>query len=135
MSTILSPPPMRRQIVTFVAPAEEDVVREALLRELARGGQCYCVVPRIADTEDVVHKFSKVLRIVALYSKYIRALTFEKFSLGLLGTQDSAGCACYRGQRTAGGRGRSPDALQRWICSRLELGLFCSLVGLFVGLF
>ena len=67
MSTILSPPPMRRQIVTNVAPAEEEVVREALLRELARGGQCYCVVPRIADTEDVaalVHKISPEARVI-----------------------------------------------------------------------
>lgn len=53
MSTILSPPPMRRQIETHIAPAKDDVVLNALERELARGGQCYCVVPRIADTEKV----------------------------------------------------------------------------------
>ena len=60
MSTILSPPPMRRQIETRVSPAEEDVVREALQRELVRGGQCYCVVPRIADTDQVASMINKL---------------------------------------------------------------------------
>ena len=63
MSTILTPPPMRRQIVTKVAPAEEEVVREALLRELARGGQAYCVVPRIADTEAVAALVRRLSRV------------------------------------------------------------------------
>jgi transcription-repair coupling factor (superfamily II helicase) len=47
--------------------AEEEVVLEALERELSRGGQCYCVVPRIADTEEVaalVHKLAPTARVM-----------------------------------------------------------------------
>ena len=52
---------MRRQIETQVAAAQDDVVLHALQRELARGGQCYCVVPRIADTEQVAGMVSKLV--------------------------------------------------------------------------
>ena len=51
-STIRSPPPMRKSTKTFVQAFEEDVIKEAIGKELARNGQCYYVVPRIAMLEE-----------------------------------------------------------------------------------
>ncbi|HXV73263.1 MAG TPA: DEAD/DEAH box helicase, partial [Sphingomonadales bacterium] len=53
MSLIATPPVDRLAIRTFVAPFDEVVIREALLREHYRGGQSYYVCPRIADLEEI----------------------------------------------------------------------------------
>ena len=50
-STIRSPPPMRKPTKSFVREFSEDTVKEAISVELARGGQCFYVVPRIAMIE------------------------------------------------------------------------------------
>lgn len=47
MSLITDPPPGRLPIRTFVRPYSKEVIREALLRELARGGQVFYVYNRI----------------------------------------------------------------------------------------
>jgi len=49
LSLIASPPVDRLAIRTFVAPFDEMIVREALLREHYRGGQSFYVCPRISD--------------------------------------------------------------------------------------
>ena len=49
LSLIASPPVDRLAVRTFVTPFDPVVVREALLRELYRGGQSFFVCPRIAD--------------------------------------------------------------------------------------
>ena len=49
MSIIATPPVDRLAVRTFVAPFDAVVVREALLRERYRGGQCFYVCPRIED--------------------------------------------------------------------------------------
>ena len=49
MSLIATPPVDRLAVRTFVLPFDPVVVREALLRELYRGGQSFYVCPRIAD--------------------------------------------------------------------------------------
>lgn len=51
-STIRSPPPMRKSTITYVQEFDKMLVREALLREFERGGQCFYVVPRIAQLEE-----------------------------------------------------------------------------------
>ncbi|MEE8259311.1 MAG: transcription-repair coupling factor [Sphingomonadales bacterium] len=53
MSLIATPPVDRLAIRTYVMPADEVVIREALLREHYRGGQSYYVCPRIADLKEV----------------------------------------------------------------------------------
>lgn len=53
MSLIATPPVDRLAIRTFVAPFDEVVIREALLREHYRGGQSYYVCPRIADLKEI----------------------------------------------------------------------------------
>ena len=47
LSIIATPPADRRSIRTFVARAEDGVLREGIRRELGRGGQIFFVVPRI----------------------------------------------------------------------------------------
>ncbi|CAO3439528.1 Transcription-repair coupling factor [Azospirillum doebereinerae] len=49
LSVIDTPPARRRPVRTAVIPRDPDVARAALLRERARGGQSFCVVPRVAD--------------------------------------------------------------------------------------
>jgi transcription-repair coupling factor (superfamily II helicase) len=49
MSLIASPPVDRLAVRTFVLPYDAVVVREAVLRELHRGGQIFYVCPRIKD--------------------------------------------------------------------------------------
>ncbi|MHA1543697.1 MAG: transcription-repair coupling factor [Alphaproteobacteria bacterium] len=53
MSLIATPPVDRLAIRTFVAPFDEVVIREALLREHYRGGQSYYVCPRVADLKEI----------------------------------------------------------------------------------
>jgi transcription-repair coupling factor (superfamily II helicase) len=53
MSVIATPPVDRLAVRTFVLPYDPVVVREAVLRELHRGGQCFYVAPRIQDLDEV----------------------------------------------------------------------------------
>ena len=48
-TTIQTPPPMRKPTITVVQEMSKDFVYEAISREFERGGQCYYVLPRIAD--------------------------------------------------------------------------------------
>jgi len=49
MSLIATPPVDRLAVRTFIMPFDSVVVREAIQRERFRGGQIFCVVPRIED--------------------------------------------------------------------------------------
>ena len=49
MSLIATPPVDRLAVRTFIMPFDGVVIREALQRERFRGGQVFCVVPRIED--------------------------------------------------------------------------------------
>ncbi|MGE0651054.1 MAG: transcription-repair coupling factor, partial [Alphaproteobacteria bacterium] len=49
LSIIATPPVDRLAVRTFVLPFDPLVVREAIRRELHRGGQCFYVCPRISD--------------------------------------------------------------------------------------
>lgn len=51
-STIRSPPPMRKATITYVQEFDKLFIKEALQREFDRNGQCYFVVPRIAQLEE-----------------------------------------------------------------------------------
>jgi transcription-repair coupling factor (superfamily II helicase) len=53
LSVIQTPPVDRLAVRTYVAPWDEVVVREALLREHYRGGQSFLVTPRIKDLPDI----------------------------------------------------------------------------------
>jgi transcription-repair coupling factor (superfamily II helicase) len=60
MSIIATPPVDRLAVRTFVMPYDGVVVREAVLREHHRGGQCFYVVPRIVDIDYVKEQLSKI---------------------------------------------------------------------------
>ncbi len=49
MSVIATPPVDRLAVRTFIMPFDGVVIREAIQRERFRGGQVFCVVPRIED--------------------------------------------------------------------------------------
>ena len=51
MSIIATPPVDRLAVRTFIMPFDSVVIREALQRERFRGGQVFCVVPRIEDLQ------------------------------------------------------------------------------------
>ncbi len=53
MSLLEEPPEERRPIQTFVCEYNEELVREAIVRELSRGGQVYYVHNVINNIEDV----------------------------------------------------------------------------------
>jgi transcription-repair coupling factor (superfamily II helicase) len=53
MSIIATPPVDRLAVRSFVTPYDSVVIREALLREHHRGGQCFYVSPRISDLEEL----------------------------------------------------------------------------------
>jgi transcription-repair coupling factor (superfamily II helicase) len=61
MSVINDPPPGRLPIRTFVRPYADEVVREAILRELARGGQVFYVFNRVQGIQHVAERIRKLV--------------------------------------------------------------------------
>jgi len=61
MSIIATPPIDRLAVRTFVMPYDGVVIREAILREIHRGGQTFYVVPRISDIEDVQKELARLV--------------------------------------------------------------------------
>jgi transcription-repair coupling factor (superfamily II helicase) len=49
LSIIATPPVDRLAVRTFILPFDPLVIREAIRREIHRGGQCFYVCPRISD--------------------------------------------------------------------------------------
>lgn len=49
LSLIATPPPGRRHVITHVAKATDKIIREAIEREMTRGGQVYVVTPKISQ--------------------------------------------------------------------------------------
>ena len=56
MATIETPPEERLPIVTYVMESDDHVVREAILREIERGGQVYFVHNRVQTIERVARR-------------------------------------------------------------------------------
>jgi len=74
-STIRSPPPMRKPTKTFVQEFHKDLVKEAIQRELDRGGQCFYVVPRIAqldEAEKTIKELYPNIRIIMAHGRMPR---------------------------------------------------------------
>ena len=61
MSLIETPPINRKSIQTYVLKTNESVIREAIYREMARGGQTFYLLNKIAKLESIA---SKVKRLV-----------------------------------------------------------------------
>lgn len=61
MSVLEEPPVDRLPIQTYVMEHNDEIIREAISRELARGGQVYYVYNRVNGIEDVSARLQKML--------------------------------------------------------------------------
>lgn len=61
LSLIATPPVDRLAVRTFILPYDQVVIREAIMRERFRGGQCFYVCPRLADLDAIASKLRKLV--------------------------------------------------------------------------
>ncbi|WP_048861919.1 transcription-repair coupling factor, partial [Acidisphaera rubrifaciens] len=61
MSLIATPPVDRLAVRTFIMPYDSVVIREAIQRERFRGGQVFCVVPRIEDMGRMAERLGEIV--------------------------------------------------------------------------
>jgi len=61
LSLITTPPIDRLAVRSFVIPFDPVVIREAMLRELHRGGKCFVVTPRIKDIADLKWQIAELV--------------------------------------------------------------------------
>ena len=61
MSLINDPPPGRLPIRTYVRPYSGEVIRDAILREMARGGQVFYVYNRVESIQHIAEKLRKLV--------------------------------------------------------------------------
>lgn len=61
LSLITTPPVDRLAIRSFVMPFDPVTIRESVMRELHRGGQCFIVTPRIQYIADLKHQLSELV--------------------------------------------------------------------------
>ena len=77
-SQLLTPPSDREDVRTFVKEYDEKVIKEAILRELRRGGQVFFVHNRIATIEEKRKELLRMmphLRILTLHSEISASVT------------------------------------------------------------
>jgi transcription-repair coupling factor (superfamily II helicase) len=94
LSIIATPPADRRSIRTFVARPEDQVIRDAVRKELSRGGQVFFVSPRIegnrATEEPSLVEWAELIRElvpqarVAVAHGQMRETELEKVMLGFV---------------------------------------------------
>jgi len=83
-SEILTPPTERQGVRTFVKSYDDKVIKEAILREMRRGGQIFYVFNSIAGIEakkKVLLKILPKLRIAVLHSKISAKETEDEMML------------------------------------------------------
>jgi transcription-repair coupling factor (superfamily II helicase) len=61
LSSIKTPPQDRRAIETFIVPFEDDIIREAVLREIERGGQVFIVHNQVYDIETFAARIKEIV--------------------------------------------------------------------------
>ncbi|EUK18383.1 transcription-repair coupling factor [Commensalibacter papalotli (ex Servin-Garciduenas et al. 2014)] len=61
ISLIATPPVDRLAVRTFIMPFDRVVIREALQRERFRGGQAFCVVPRVQDLQPLQEQLLEII--------------------------------------------------------------------------
>jgi transcription-repair coupling factor (superfamily II helicase) len=90
-STIRSPPPMRKPTITYVQEFDKTLIREAISRELDRGGQCFYVVPRIAqldEAEKVIKDLFPRIRVVQAHGRMARGAAEDNVAAFAEGSYD-----------------------------------------------
>lgn len=61
MSLIATPPTDRLAVRTFITPFDRVMIHEAIQRERFRGGQIFCVVPRLADIRHMAERLKEIV--------------------------------------------------------------------------
>jgi transcription-repair coupling factor (superfamily II helicase) len=61
MSLIATPPTDRLAVRTFIMPFDSVVIREAIQRERFRGGQIFCVAPRVEDLDSLAERLTSIV--------------------------------------------------------------------------
>ncbi|HZF57542.1 MAG TPA: transcription-repair coupling factor [Rubrobacter sp.] len=61
ISAIETPPAGRRSILTHVGPYDEDLVKRAIEREVARGGQAFFVHNRVESIDEVAQRLRELM--------------------------------------------------------------------------
>jgi len=90
-SEILTPPVERQGVRTFVKSYDEKVIKEAITREMRRGGQIFYVFNSIAQIEEkrkVLLELMPKLRVAVLHSKVSAAQTEKDMELFEAGEYD-----------------------------------------------
>jgi transcription-repair coupling factor (superfamily II helicase) len=90
-SEILTPPVERAEIRTFVKSYDEKIIKEAITRELRRGGQIFYVFNSIAQIEekrDILHELMPKLRVAVLHSKVSASKTEKDMMMFEAGEYD-----------------------------------------------
>ena len=77
MSLIATPPVDRLAVRTFVLEYDPVVIREAILREHARGGQTFYVCPRIEDLEEMREALARLVPEVSVIMAHGRMAARE----------------------------------------------------------
>ena len=80
-SILATPPSSRLDVRTSVREWDEKVVKEAIMRELRRGGQTFYIHNHIADIEQTANELRKILpklRILILHSKVNAKITEDE---------------------------------------------------------
>ncbi|MDE8350268.1 MAG: transcription-repair coupling factor, partial [Acidocella sp.] len=60
LSLITTPPVDRLAVRTFIMPFDSLIIKEAIARERFRGGQIFCVVPRLDDLEPMAARLREI---------------------------------------------------------------------------
>ena len=60
-STIMTPPVERKPVKTIIAEENDDIIRQAILREIERGGQVYFLHNRVQTIEKMAHHIQKLV--------------------------------------------------------------------------
>ena len=86
MSVLEEAPMDRMPIQTFVMEYNEELVREAITRELARGGQVYYVYNRVNDIDEITNRIAKLVpeANVAFAHGQMREHQLEKIMYGFI---------------------------------------------------
>jgi len=61
MSVIATPPVDRLAVRTFIMPFDDLIIREAIERERFRGGQVFCIAPRIEDLAPLMARLREIV--------------------------------------------------------------------------
>jgi transcription-repair coupling factor (superfamily II helicase) len=77
LSIIATPPRNRLPIITEMTQWNDDLIREAVNRELQRGGQVYFVHDRVQTMDDVIGKLKKILPTVRFLNAHGQMTSHE----------------------------------------------------------